>query len=93
MELFDFRKKEYKEKMRYYFALQELWEKIRLSLCEINERNVSALCIEYDLDYEKSMISDLNKINERWRRIVPKYKTTNLSKWIFRTCYGFLIIL
>lgn len=28
MELFDFRKKEYKEKMRYYFALQELWEKL-----------------------------------------------------------------
>ena len=83
MELFDFRKKEYKEKMRYYFALQELWEKIRLSLCEINERNVSALCIEYDLDYENSMINDLNKINERWRKDCAKIQDNKSFKMDF----------
>lgn len=83
MELFDFRKKEYKEKMRYYFALQELWEKIRLSLCEINEENISALCIEYDLDYEKSMISDLNKINERWRKDCAKIQGNKSFKMDF----------
>lgn len=83
MELFDFRKKEYKEKMRYYFSLQELWEKIRLSLCEINEENVSALCIEYDLDYEKSMISDLNKINERWRKDCTKIQGNKSFKMDF----------
>lgn len=83
MELFDFRKKEYKEKMRYYFALQELWEKIRLSLCEINERNVSALCIEYDLDYENSMINDLNKINERWRKDCAKIQGNKSFKMDF----------
>lgn len=83
MELFDFRKKEYKEKMRYYFALQELWEKIRLSLCEINERNVSALCIEYDLDYEDSMINDLNKINERWRKDCAKIQDNKSFKMDF----------
>lgn len=83
MELFDFRKKEHKEKMRYYFALQELWEKIRLSLCEINERNVSALCIEYDLDYENSMINDLNKINERWRKDCAKIQDNKSFKMDF----------
>jgi hypothetical protein len=83
MELFDFRKKEYKEKMRYYFSLQTLWEKIRLSLCEINEENVSALCIEYDLDYEKSMISDLNKINERWRKDCTKIQGNKSFKMDF----------
>ena len=83
MKLFDFRKKEYKEKMRYYFALQELWEKIRLSLCEINERNVSALCIEYDLDYENSMINDLNKINERWRKDCAKIQDNKSFKMDF----------
>lgn len=83
MELFDFRKKEYKEKMRYYFALQELWEKIRLSLCEINERNVSALCIEYDLDYEDLMINDLNKINERWRKDCAKIQDNKSFKMDF----------
>lgn len=83
MELFDFRKKGYKEKMRYYFALQELWEKIRLSLCEINERNVSALCIEYDLDYENSMINDLNKINERWRKDCAKIQGNKSFKMDF----------
>lgn len=83
MELFDFRKKEYKEKMRYCFALQELWEKIRLSLCEINERNVSALCIEYDLDYENSMINDLNKINERWRKDCAKIQDNKSFKMDF----------
>lgn len=83
MELFDFRKKEYKEKMRYYFALQELWEKIRLSLCEINKRNVSALCIEYDLDYENSMINDLNKINERWRKDCAKIQDNKSFKMDF----------
>lgn len=83
MELFDFRKKEYEEKMRYYFALQELWEKIRLSLCEINERNVSALCIEYDLDYENSMINDLNKINERWRKDCAKIQDNKSFKMDF----------
>lgn len=83
MELFDFRKKEYKEKTRYYFALQELWEKIRLSLCEINERNVSALCIEYDLDYEDSMINDLNKINERWRKDCAKIQDNKSFKMDF----------
>lgn len=83
MELFDFRKKEYKEKMRYYFALQELWEKIRLSLCEINEENISALCIEYDLDYENSMINDLNKINERWRKDCAKIQDNKSFKMDF----------
>lgn len=83
MELFDFRKKEYKEKMRYYFSLQELWEKIRLSLCEINEENVSALCIEYDLDYENSMINDLNKINERWRKDCARIQDNKSFKMDF----------
>lgn len=83
MELFDFRKKEYKEKMRYYFSLQTLWEKIRLSLCEINEENVSALCIEYDLDYENSMISDLNKINERWRKDCARIQDNKSFKMDF----------
>lgn len=83
MELFDFRKKEYKEKMRYYFSLQELWEKIRLSLCEINEENVSALCIEYDLDYKNSMINDLNKINERWRKDCARIQDNKSFKMDF----------
>lgn len=83
MELFDFRKKGYKEKMRYYFSLQELWEKIRLSLCEINEENVSALCIEYDLDYENSMINDLNKINERWRKDCARIQDNKSFKMDF----------
>lgn len=67
-KLFDDRVMPYKERVRYYFALQELWGRVRTSLCEINKENISILCVECDIDYEDSMIKDLQEIEKEWRR-------------------------
>lgn len=67
-KLFDDRVMPYKEKVRYYFALQKLWGRVRTSLCEINKENISILCVECDIDYEDSMIKDLQEIEKEWRR-------------------------
>lgn len=67
-KLFDDRAMPYKERAKYYFALQELWGRVRTSLCEINKENISILCVECDIDYEDSMIKDLQEIEKEWRK-------------------------
>lgn len=66
-KLFQYKKMEFKERMKYFFALQTLWEQIRLSLCKINEENIVPITIEFDLDYEEEMIPDLLEIEKAWR--------------------------
>lgn len=60
-------KMEFKERMKYFFALQTLWDQTRLSLCKINEENIVPITIEFDLDYEEEMIPDLLEIEKAWR--------------------------
>lgn len=66
-KLFQYKKMEFKERMKYFFALQTLWEQVRLSLCKINEENIVPITIEFDLDYEEEMIPDLLEIEKAWR--------------------------
>lgn len=66
-KLFQYKKMEFKERMKYFFALQTLWEQTRLSLCKINEENIVPITIEFDLDYEEEMIPDLLEIEKAWR--------------------------
>lgn len=66
-KLFQYKKMEFKERMKYFFALQTLWEQVRLSLCKINKENIVPITIEFDLDYEEEMIPDLLKIEKAWR--------------------------
>lgn len=66
-KLFQYKKMEFKERMKYFFALQTLWEQVRLSLCKINEENIVPITIEFDLDYEEEMIPDLLEIEKASR--------------------------
>lgn len=66
-KLFQYKKMEFKERMKYFFALQTLWEQTRLSLCKINEENIVPITIEFNLDYEEEMIPDLLEIEKAWR--------------------------
>lgn len=42
-KLFDDREMPYKERVKYYFALQELWDRVRTSLCKIDEKYLYSL--------------------------------------------------
>lgn len=66
-KLFQYKKMEFKERVKYFFALQTLWKQVRLSLCKINEENIIPIIIEFDLDYEEEMIPDLLEIEKAWR--------------------------
>lgn len=67
-ELFDKREMNQKERYKYYFNLQKLWGYIRLTLTEINEQNIEAVCVECGVDFRDSMAADLLLIQEKWRK-------------------------
>lgn len=58
----------YKQQMRYFFELQDIWNVIRMNLLVDYEKDIPYICIEKDIEFRDRMIEDIRFIEMEWNK-------------------------
>lgn len=65
---------EFKEQNKYLFDIQTIWNQIRVNLIEEKdwEAEIPFICLEKEIEFKERMISDIQIIDEEWKRDMKK---------------------